>query len=44
MTYDPEKTIDAVWCRDSETGDYVLVDRFTNKEITRREECPYEAG
>jgi hypothetical protein len=32
---DPEERIDAVWCRDSETGEYVLVDRITNKEIMR---------
>lgn len=30
-----ESTLDAVWCVDSETGDRVLMDRRTNKEIGR---------
>ena len=30
-----EKTIDCVWCWDSETGEKVLMDRKTNKEIGR---------
>ena len=33
--FDPDKTLDAVWCKDSETGEDVLVDRQTNKEIMR---------
>jgi hypothetical protein len=33
--FDPEKTLDAVWCEDSETGEDVLIDRQTNKEIMR---------
>ncbi len=32
----PEERIDAVWCRDSETGDYVLIDTITNKILMRR--------
>jgi hypothetical protein len=32
---DPEERIDAVWTRDSETGEDVLLDRKTNKEIMR---------
>ena len=32
---DPEERIDAVWARDSETGEYVLLDRITGKEIMR---------
>ena len=32
---DPEKTIDAVWCKDSETGERVLLDRLTNEVIMR---------
>lgn len=35
--FDPEKTLDAVWCVDSETGEEVLMDRKTNQEIMRRE-------
>lgn len=34
--FDSEKTIDAVWAVDSETGDEVLIDRLTNKIIARR--------
>lgn len=36
--FDPEKTVDLVWCRDSETSEYVLIDRKTNKEIYRGKE------
>lgn len=36
MDFDPEKTIDAVWTVDSETGDEVLIDRITNLIIARR--------
>lgn len=32
---DPEAGIDCQWVLDSETGDRVLVDRKTNKEIGR---------
>ncbi len=32
----PEQRIDAVWCRDAETGDYVLIDRISNTIIDRR--------
>lgn len=32
---DIEKTLDAVWCVDSETGEDVLMDRRTNKIIMR---------
>ncbi len=30
-----EKTLDAVWCIDSETGEKVLIDRLTNKTIMK---------
>lgn len=33
--FDPEKTLDAVWCKDSETGEDVLIDRLTNRVIMR---------
>lgn len=33
--FDPNVTIDAVWCKDSETGEDVLLDRKTNKIISR---------
>lgn len=33
--FDPEKTLDAVWCVDSETGERVLIDRETNQIIMR---------
>lgn len=33
--FDPEKTLDAVWCVDSETSERVLMDRRTNKQILR---------
>lgn len=33
--FDAEKTVNLVWCRDSETGEHVLVDRTTNKEVYR---------
>lgn len=35
LQVDPEKTLDAVWCWDSETGDKILMDRKTNKPIGR---------
>lgn len=31
----PDETMDAVWCVDSETSERVLMDRKTNKEIVR---------
>lgn len=34
---DPEERIEGVWARDSETGEYVLLDRITGKEIMRGE-------
>ncbi len=34
--FDSEKTLDAIWTRDAETGDYVLIDRITNVVIIRR--------
>ncbi len=34
--FDPEATLNAVWCKDSETGEAVLMNRKTNKEIMRR--------
>ena len=33
--YNPDKTLDAIWTKDSETGEDVLLDRVTNKEIMR---------
>lgn len=36
--FDPEKTLDAVWCQDSTTGERVLIDRKTNKIIMREGE------
>lgn len=33
--FDPEQTLDAVWCQDSETGERVLIDRQTNQVIMR---------
>jgi hypothetical protein len=41
--FDPEKTVNLVWCWDSETGERVLMDRRTNKEVGRwrkGELCP----
>ena len=32
---DPEERIEGVWARDSETGEYVLLDQITGKEIMR---------
>ena len=34
--FDPEKTVDAVWAVDSETGEEVLIDRLTNEVIMRK--------
>lgn len=36
--FDPEKTVDLIWTRDSETSEYVLIDRSTNKEVYRGKE------
>jgi len=33
--FDPEKTVDLVWTKDSETGERVLMDRQTNREVGR---------
>lgn len=33
--FDPEKTLDAIWCQDSTTGERVLIDRQTNQVIMR---------
>lgn len=33
---DDDKTLDAVWCWDSENGEEVLINRKTNKIIARR--------
>jgi hypothetical protein len=33
--FDPEKTVDLVWTKDSETGEKVLIDRKTNVEVGR---------
>lgn len=38
-----EERIDCVWCWDSETGDKVLMDRLTNKEIGRWRKADVEA-
>lgn len=41
--FDPEKTVDLVWVRDSETGDRVLVDRLTNRVVgvwRNEKKCP----
>lgn len=37
---DPNERIDAIWVRDSETGDWVLVDKLTNREVIRTAERP----
>ncbi len=34
-SFDPEKTLDAVWCVDSETGERCLIDRKTSQIIVR---------
>lgn len=34
---DLDKTLDAVWCVDSETGEKVLMDRQTNQVIARKD-------
>ena len=34
---DVNKTLDAIWCIDSETGEKVLMDRQTNKPIARKD-------
>jgi hypothetical protein len=39
---DATERIDAVWCVDSETGQRVLIDRLTNKIITREGEVMAE--
>lgn len=42
--FDPEERVDLIWCRDSETGERVLMDRNTHKEIGRwktKGTCPY---
>ncbi len=33
---DANERIEAVWCRDSETGDDILIDMLTNKIIVRK--------
>lgn len=42
--FDPEETVDLIWCRDSETGERVLVDREKGIEVGRwkkKKDCPY---
>ncbi len=34
---DMDKTIDAIWCIDSETGEEVLIDRKDNQILARRD-------
>ena len=34
---DVNKTLDAVWCVNSETGEKVLMDRQTNEVIARKD-------
>lgn len=34
---DLDKTLDAIWCVDSETGQHVLIDRQTNEIIARKD-------
>lgn len=34
---DPNERLEAVWCKDSETSEEVLIDQFTNKIIARRD-------
>jgi hypothetical protein len=34
---DPTERVEAVWCKDSETCEEVLIDRITNKIIARKD-------
>ena len=36
-TIDPNDRIEAVWCKDSETSEEVLIDRLTNQIIARKD-------
>lgn len=35
---DPNERVEAVWCKDSETSEEVLIDRLTNKIIARKDD------
>lgn len=35
-----DERIEAVWCVDSETGEWCLIDRLTNKVLIRQKERP----
>jgi hypothetical protein len=35
MDYD--KTLDAIWCTDSETGEQLLIDRHTGEVLARKD-------
>lgn len=35
--FNPEDTLEGQWCYDSNTGEEVLIDTKTNKEIMRRD-------